>query len=234
MGPKKFTVDELSASLNEKLANFRVSLINDIKKEIMDEVSKLLGSKEEKIIELESNVAMLQKHVDNLKRFQETQSVQIDDVEQYGRRLCLRIDGVDKVENEKADEVLVKVKAIIEDSETEIPEHVIDRAHRIGKPYEDRDSKLMKQSKIVRFSHFRYRTMFYRNRKKLGGSLKVKLDLTKRRYKLLAQARVLIEHVPHVDYVYADINCRLKIRFKDKSEEFFTDIENLSVSLRSE
>ena len=75
---------------------------------------------------------MLQKHVDNLKRFQEIQTVKIDDVEQYGRRLCLRIDGVNKVENEKADDVLVKVKAIIEDSETEIPEHVIDRAHRIG------------------------------------------------------------------------------------------------------
>ena len=50
MGPEKFTMDELSASLDEKLANVRVSLINDIKKEIMDEVSKLLGSKEEKII----------------------------------------------------------------------------------------------------------------------------------------------------------------------------------------
>ena len=109
---------------------------------------------------------MLQKHVENVKCIQVDNESKYDDIEQYGRRLCLRIDGVETVENETADNVLDKVKAIVVESGAKIPDEFIDRAHRIGAPYEDRKTKVMAQSIIVRFCNFRHRTLFYRNRKK--------------------------------------------------------------------
>ena len=60
-------------------------------------------------------------------------------MEQYNSRLCLRIDSVPKQNNEKAEEVLKFVKGLIEEvPDLEIPEVVIDRAHRIGPDYNDK------------------------------------------------------------------------------------------------
>ena len=62
-------------------------------------------------------------------------------MEQYNSRLCLRIDSVPKQNNEKAEEDLKFVKGLIEEvPDLEIPEVVIDRAHRIGPDYNDKKS----------------------------------------------------------------------------------------------
>ena len=59
-----------------------------------------------------------------------------DELEQCGRRLCLRIDSVPKQNNEKAEDVFKFVKELIEVvPDPEIPEVVINRAHRIGPDY---------------------------------------------------------------------------------------------------
>ena len=61
-----------------------------------------------------------------------------EELEQYSRRCCLRIEGVPSVENESLDDVLCKVKSLITESGCEIPDVVIDRGHRIGKGYKDK------------------------------------------------------------------------------------------------
>ena len=73
---------------------------------------------------------------------------------------------------------------------------------------------------------FRHRTMFYRNRKRLKD-VRIKLDLTKRRYRILKDAIDLTKEHPDLDYVFADVNCRLKVVFKDDTSNFFNDIDNL-------
>ena len=55
------------------------------------------------------------------------------ELEQYGRRLCIRINGIPTVENETSDEVLEKVKSLIKETSCDIPDIVPDRAHQIGK-----------------------------------------------------------------------------------------------------
>ena len=56
----------------------------------------------------------------------------MNELGQYGRRACLRIEGVEHKEvNEKSEEVLGKVINIIKESEAEILESVLDRAHRL-------------------------------------------------------------------------------------------------------
>ena len=78
----------------------------------------------------------------------------------------------------------------------------IDRAHRIGMEYTEKNSGKEVKSIIVKFKSWRGRKQFYDARqnnskdgKKKPGykSFSVSVDLTKRRYLLLREARKLIK-----------------------------------------
>ena len=86
-------------------------------------------------IKIESIVSVLQQHVKICqKQITEMQQAN-EELKQYGRRLCIRIDGVPTVENKTSDEVLEKVKSLIKETSCDIPDVALDRAHRIGKGY---------------------------------------------------------------------------------------------------
>ena len=149
-----------------------------------------------------------------------------DELEQYGRRLSIRIDGVPVAENETSNNVLQNVRSITEESSSEIPDVAIDRAHRIGKAYTDKTSGVKCKSVIVRFTSFRHRTMFHHSRKNLKRNVKVKLDLTKK-HLIFTEAMQVVKNNEAVKFVMADINCRLKVVFKDDNSLFFSDYDNL-------
>ena len=96
-----------------------------------------------------------------------------EELEQYGRTLRLRIDGVPTVDNETSDEVLDKVKSLIKEISCDIPDVVIDSAHRIGKGYNDKKTNVHYKSIIVRFTTFRHRTMFYQSGANLKNNVKL-------------------------------------------------------------
>ena len=79
----------------------------------------------------------------------------------------------------------------------------------------------------MHFTTFRHRTMFYRNRKSLKGGVTVHLDLTKSRMDLLMEANKHIKDISNVEFAYSDINCRLKVRFKNRREEFFDSMQDI-------
>ena len=151
-----------------------------------------------------------------------------DELEQDGRRLCIKINGVPVAENETSNDVLQNVKSIIEESNREIPDVSIDRAHRISKTYTEKTSGLKYKRIIVRFATFRHKTMFYHIRKNLKRNLKVKLDLTKKRYSTFTEAMQLVKNNKAVKFVMTDINYRLKVVFKDGNSLFLL-IEKLYV-----
>ena len=90
----------------------------------MTEVKAILSQKDKELGVLKSQVTLLQNHVSTVKHALDKK---VDELEQYGRRVCLRIEGVEHQVNEKSEEVL----NIIKESEAEIPESVLDRAYRI-------------------------------------------------------------------------------------------------------
>ena len=90
-----------------------------------------------------------------------------EELEQYGRRLCLRINRVPVKSDETSDDVLKYVKEIFDEGELDIPYTVIDRAHRIEPEYSDYKTKKKCKAIIVRFTTFRHRTLVYRTRKKI-------------------------------------------------------------------
>ena len=161
--------DEITALLADQLNAFKNKVIVEIKGNIFDllkeEIKKVVKEELKEVEKLNSTVALLQTHVENLKeqstqlreRCLETEN-QIEKIEQYGRRLCLRITGIPTKEKETADTVLGKVINLIEESGVDISDSTIDRVHRIGK------RKGSSQQIIVCFTTHRHRTLFYKAR----------------------------------------------------------------------
>ena len=137
-------------------------------------------------------------------------------MEQYGRRLCFRIDSVPKQDNEKAEDVFVFGKGLIEEvPDLEIPEVVTDRAHRIGPDLNiittttKQTNKMQKVCKsiIVHFTMFRHLTAFYRARRSTRNRAQVRIDLIKTRYDILKARNEYIESICHIaKFRYAHVN----------------------------
>ena len=193
--------------IDEKFNDFKIITITELREQITQGVSESLEKEIEKKEELKFTVYMVQGHVQNyqtqVNEFKDNQ----DELEQCDRRLYIRVDGVKIVENRTSNDVLQNVKSIIEKSSSEISDVAIDRSHRVGKAYTNKAFGLKCKSIIARFTTFRHRTMFYRYRKNLKSNVKVKLNLTKKRYSIFSEAMQLVNNNEAVKLVMADINC---------------------------
>ena len=196
---------------NSKLIQIITSKFNELKQDLIREIKSLIQLEVEKVVkkqkeELDETVMKLQERITTLE-------LEKDDLELYGHWVCVRIDDVPVESEETAESVFEKVAKFLGEACPDVPVSWIDRAHRIGSEYKSYRNKKKCCSIIVRFMSFRHRTMFYRNRKRLKD-VRIKLDLTKRRYRILKDAIDLGEEHPDLDYVYADVICRLKVVFK--------------------
>ena len=81
---------------------------------------------------------MLKKQVVELRELSIKNQSRKEELEQYGRRLCLRLDGLSTVQNESSDDVLEVTKSLFKEAKVAVPDNVLDRAHRIGPSYTDR------------------------------------------------------------------------------------------------
>ena len=127
---------------------------------VIEELNKALHKKDEQIIALERRV---------------------DDLEQYSRRQCLRIFGVEEKDGEDTDKIVLDVA---EKVGATVSVGDIDRSHRVGVKRSDRPRAI-----IVKFVSYRKRNEVFKNKRKLKGSgITVREDLTKTRYALLQEA----------------------------------------------
>ena len=170
---------QIGKIIEKKLESFKKELtlviIQELKKEIREETQELMKNQENKIVKLESTISMLQNHANVLKQQSAENFKRSEELEQYGRRLCLRFDGIPTVKNEKASDVLINIKKKWEENELiqkkwedeglTMPHTVIDRAHRIGRPYIDREKNVECQSVMMRLTTFRHRMQLYNARK---------------------------------------------------------------------
>ena len=201
--------EKLKNYFNEKLSSQEQSLtckfnalINDLKEGITKEKKSEVSKQHEKLV---SQNKMLQQQVPELRKLNFDNQAKNEKLEQYGRRLCLRIDGIPSKNNETSEDVLDSVKNIFELAEVNIPDMVVNRAHRIGRIYKDRTSNKNCKGIIVRFTTFRHRAMLYRARSKLK-EVKVRLDLTKSLYDLLNNANNHVKEIPTIRFCYVDVN----------------------------
>ena len=213
--------------------------MKELKDNILTEIKSYVSTQCETIKKLidnvekhESTIAILQTSVENLKTENSNLKLKLENyinqIEQYSRRQTLRLDGVAVSNNFESPENLVSlVHGYMKEVGINNSDMVIDRAHRIGPVYED-ENKVKYRSIIVKFTNFRIRTQFYRSRQKLKDKIKIRIDLTKRNYNVLKKLVDLIyaSEIKNV-YVFADINCRMKIvDIGSKEESFINSIDD--------
>ena len=124
-----------------------------------------------------------------------------EELEQRGRWICLRINGVPVQSDEANDDVLKYVKEMFYEGEQDIPDTVIDRAYPIGPEYSDHKTKKMCKAITVRFTTFRHSTEVYRLQKKIRNNVKIRLDLTKERHALLLKPMILLKEITMLSFI---------------------------------
>ena len=145
----------------------------------------------------------------------------LDDAEQYSRRSCLRIYGIPlPSSSESAAACVSKVKDVFQEIDVTVPDEVINRAHRIGKKVENKQTGVTDQAMIVKFTSWRHRTAMYRGHKNLQDK-RNQLDFTSKRDGLLSFAKDRAKDYAEFDFVLVDINCRVGIKRKGGDFLFF-------------
>ena len=81
---------------------------------------------------------MLKKQVVELRELNINNQSRNEELEQYGRRFCLGIDGGPTVKNESSDHILDFTKSLFKEAKVEVSDNVLGRAHRIGPSHTDR------------------------------------------------------------------------------------------------
>ena len=229
MPPKK-SEEKFTEMLDEALQPIKEAMENLITKEVMsnlisgleDKLVKKIVEQGKEIDKLKLSNSQLEGRVTILEHLVKVQEAKYDDVEQYGRRLCLRVNDVPVTKDETSQEVEDKLREEFVKMGLNLPDNAIDRAHRIGRKYQVQQESdnanvtgvITKQQVIIRFTSWRFRTEVYRKRKN-SKKFKFKIDLTKRRFMLLKNAKQTTKDVEGVDYIFCYVNCRLNIKFMD-------------------
>ena len=188
-------------------------------KKITDDALNLLKPDIAKLLELEKNqctrkvdkslskraelVESLEKSVDALEPLQERVDVlesqlkvlegldrRIDEVEQYGRRTCLRFNNTQVSKDSSKEDCAKIISNIRKETKSSVGKQAIDRAHRI-RPKKTNKGGITTQQIIVHFNSFTVRTKVNRNRTKITSNVKVGLDLTKSRLRMLLDAQAV-------------------------------------------
>ena len=153
-----------------------------------------MKSQDEIVAELTVRIANLDKTVERLQReLVITKNVkdilmnEADDLQQYQRRQCIVIDGLQTTPNETIPQVTRKTENVLAYHLKLHPYEIvnqIDKRQCIG-PVKDDDTP----SSIVRFKLYSFRENAYVNRKKCTNcNIKTKLSLTRKRRKALTYA----------------------------------------------
>lgn len=173
----------------------------------------------------------------------------IDDSEQHSKKINLIIYGIPVEKNENPRNLLEKIKAHISEFDLGINDSSYDLCHRIGRKKTVNFTKrynsvnlekqgvpdisvhtAVHQNIVLKMSSRCERNRIYENRK-MFTKFKVFLQLTDRRRDILsfAQDEIKKNDYAKVDFVYADFNCKLKVRTKtgrfhgfNSTDEFLT------------
>ena len=97
--------NDLREGMKAFIQNFFVEFTEEMKKIFLEQFSQ----QEERINILKLEKAMLQQQTISLKSAMCTSESNIEELEQYGRRMCVRIESVSVAENETSEDVFNNV-----------------------------------------------------------------------------------------------------------------------------
>ena len=185
---------KMAAKLNKSdLKEIAKIIANELKEDLINEVKAEI----KKMIQKET--ADLRNEIDTLKAENKiiksdlhTTVLQLDELEQYGRRMCLDISGISGDKGDFSENVEEKVLNLFSKTKlsdgTQLPitGSDIDRCHRKGK-YKGSNRKV-----IIKFTNSKARQSLYSARKQLGKTIFVQENITNFREGISYEARKLV------------------------------------------
>jgi len=210
----------------------------------VDSLEKQLLASVNSNVQLTSRVATLEAKLQKLE-------VKIDDNEQRGRKMNLRIEGIAFEEGETKGQLKTKILNTLNKMDANINAADICRFHRSGKPRVDRprgpDGKLLPlpvdpetpvvkvAQTIVKFRHWDARDSAYQAKfvsKAKNFREQIVVDLTKRRKALLDQARGFLGKDHPFAHAFADQECQVAVKIRASNQKLIVNtLEELQDAL---
>ena len=232
---EKLWIESTNKALNDKLEKSLYQQFSERFDNMRKEVEDL---KQENQDIKQENKTLRQRLIEN--------DIRVDNLEQYGRRMNLRIKGLPWREGETVDDLQKKIIEEVGKQGVVLKPTDIVRLHRSSRAKE-KDGVITKQA-IMRLSNWKARERFLgfnktaRQHEKRTRAKKtvcrVNNDLTKRRLQLLTEARSQIDRhlserftkedlekglADHDNvFAYSNINCELRMRIRGKVVTFNT------------
>ena len=156
----KYTCSQQIRMMPRLKGNQQLKEVNDAIKFINEKFEEFEADrrgKEREIAELKSTINSLNVRLDKADRA-------LDRQEQYSRRNCLLIHGIDEENQENTDEVVINV--LKKEMDEEITHLDIDRSHRLGNRKLDKSKP---RPIIIKFSRYNVRARIFKNKRKLEG-----------------------------------------------------------------
>ena len=185
-------------------------------------LSKRLIEVESKYEELMNNfkgeVMRLESKIFVQERVTEALRVEVDRLQQFTRRPCVAIHGIEKVRNESYHDLKNKVATIIESVNSSTKMDDVDKFHRNGR------ARGGKQEVIVRFKSHSAKEAFYKARKE-QENVTIYPSLTKKRLNFLYEARDFLKEFNYKHSntinpplaVFANVHGDIQVKFSKKT-----------------
>ena len=202
---------------SDELSKFSLTIAG-LTNEICD-LKRSLVLKDNIISKLETQVAQLETRPDtsNLLARIDQLEADHDSLEQYGRRLNIRVDNVPFLQGESPASLEGQVLGLLASAGAEIAASDVLRLHRSTplRAKEGPDTTKFSQV-IVRLNNWKARESAHnsRNAARVKGHA-IKQDLTRARREMIAEANAAIRTWRELDepvYCYANINCQVVMR----------------------
>ena len=224
---------------------------------ISGEITKMENSLSTKfdttVGELKGTIVELKEENARLRERLIKYDIAVDDLEQYGRRMSVRVEGIPWEEGETNDDLEKTMIAEFAKVGVKIEPPDIVRLHRSSKVKEWKQGRKVSLTKqcIIKFSNWRSREKFAgfnRKARAKPGTVRVNNDLTRRRLQLLTSARQRVEAhmkqlftpeeiengLPDTEnvFAYANINSDLRMRIRGRVVSFNT-LPELEAAVRT-
>ena len=151
-------IDELKKNVDKRFeaeSEIIKSVVHDVYALLIEKFRVIFKEKIKKIIDerINSEKHMLQQQITSLEQLN-LQTEKDFELEQYGRRLSLKIDGVPVKEKERSQDVFEHVVGMLEEASAGNVDGYIDRAHRIVKTYFDKRPSKNVRALSLNLKHF--------------------------------------------------------------------------------
>lgn len=170
------------------ILEIKEDLIQAVKGEIQAIVKAETKFLTEEMSQLKKVNDNLRAEINDLTNAQKYTMLELDELDQYGRRMCLNVSGIRGDTGDFNENIERKILDHASSKGLQLTSGDIDKCHRLG----SKTANITNRKVIVKFTNSKARDRVYSARKTLGNGIFVQENLTRYRERLSFEARQLV------------------------------------------